>query len=75
MSRQINENIVETKAEYRKARAAESFDKKLVDLVRLQMMNHSLSQSAGKASRRPWHADDPDRMRIYRQNGADQRRL
>jgi hypothetical protein len=66
MSRQINENLAEAKAEYRRSRAGESFDKKLVDLVRMQMMNHTLSQSAGKASRRPWHADDLERMRSYR---------
>jgi hypothetical protein len=66
MSRPINENMVEAMAEYRRARAGEPFDKKLVELVRLQMMNYSLAQSAGKTSPRPWHADDLERMRVYR---------
>lgn len=66
MSEEINEKLISAKAEYRQKRAGESFDKKLVDLIRLQMLRQSISHSSGKPAKRPWHAEDEHRMRAYR---------
>ncbi|MBX3152381.1 hypothetical protein KF728_19640 [Candidatus Obscuribacterales bacterium] len=66
MSDEISPKIISAKAKFRKKRANESFDKKLVDLVRLQMVNQSMAKASGKPAKRPWHADDEQRMRAYR---------
>lgn len=60
-----NEDIYEAKAAARRKRAAEPFEKKLLALVRMQMMDYSLAQSAGRTVRKPWHFDDEDRMKKY----------
>jgi hypothetical protein len=66
MNNEIGQKAITAKAEFRQKRANESFDKKLVDLVRLQMVNQSIAKSSGKTAKRPWHADDEQRMRAYR---------
>lgn len=60
-----NEDIYKAKAEARKKRAAESFELKLLALVRMQMMDYSLARSAGRAVRKPWHYEDKERMKKY----------
>jgi hypothetical protein len=62
---QSNEDIYKAKAESRKKRAAEPFERKLLALVRMQMMDYSLARSAGRAARKPWHSEDKDRMKKY----------
>jgi hypothetical protein len=52
------EDIWTAKAESRRQRAADSFDSKLVSLVRMQMMNYEVAGAAGRAARKPWHFDD-----------------
>jgi len=60
-----NEEIYKGKAEARKKRAAEPFERKLLALVRMQMMDYSIARSAGRTTRRPWHSEDKDRMKKY----------
>ncbi len=60
-----NEDIYKAKAEARRKRAAEPFECKLLALVRMQMMDYSLAQSAGRTARKPWHSEDKDRMKKY----------
>lgn len=65
-----NEEIYQAKAEARKKRAAEPFQRKLLALVRMQMMDYSLARSAGRTARKPWHADDTERMKKYADAGG-----
>lgn len=60
-----NEDIHEAKAVARRKRAAEPFELKLLALVRMQMMDYSVAQSAGRTARKPWHSEDKDRMKKY----------
>ena len=60
-----NEDIYKAKAEARRKRAAEPFERKLLALVRMQMMDYSLARSAGRTARKPWHSEDKDRMKKY----------
>ncbi|MDX1990172.1 MAG: hypothetical protein SFV17_26000 [Candidatus Obscuribacter sp.] len=60
-----NEEIYKAKAEDRKARAAEPFERKLLALVRMQMMDYAIAQAAGRTARQPWHFDDKERMEKY----------
>lgn len=60
-----NEDIYKAKAEARRKRAADSFERKLLALVRMQMMDYSLAQSAGRNARKPWHSEDKIRMKKY----------
>ena len=60
-----NEDIYAAKAAARKKRAAEPFERKLLALVRMQMMDYSVACAAGRPVRRPWHADDEERMKRY----------
>lgn len=60
-----NEDIYEAKAAARRKRAAEPFELKLLALVRMQMIDYALAQSAGRTARKPWHADDKNRMKRY----------
>jgi hypothetical protein len=66
MSEEISQKAISAKSEFRQKRASEPFDKKLQDLVRLQMVNQSIAKSSGKPAKRPWHADDEQRMLAYR---------
>lgn len=66
MSKEISQKAISAKLEFRQKKASESFDKKLRDLVRLQMINQSIAKSSGKTAKRPWHAEDEQRMRAYR---------
>jgi fructoselysine-6-P-deglycase FrlB-like protein len=59
------EDIYKAKAEARKQRALEPFEKKLVALVRMQMMNYEMAKSTGRTIRTPWHFEDKDRMKKY----------
>ncbi len=52
------EDIYAAKTESRRQRAADSFDSKLVSLVRMQMINYEVAGAAGRAARKPWHFDD-----------------
>ncbi len=60
-----NEDIYKAKAEARKKRAAEPFERKLLALVRMQMMDYSLARSAGRTARKPWHSEDKERTKKY----------
>ena len=60
-----NEDIYKAKAEARRKRAAEPFERKLLALVRMQMMDYSLARSAGRTARKPWHSEDKVRMKKY----------
>lgn len=60
-----NEDIYEAKAAARRKRAEEPFDRKLLALVRMQMMDYSLAQAAGRTARKPWHSEDKDRTKKY----------
>jgi hypothetical protein len=60
-----NEDIYKAKAEARRKRAAEPFEKKLLALVRMQIMDYSLARSAGRTARKPWHSEDKDRIKKY----------
>ena len=60
-----NEDIYKAKAEARRKRAAEPFERKLLALVRMQMMDYSLARSAGRTARKPWHAEDKERTKKY----------
>jgi hypothetical protein len=60
-----NEDIYKAKAEARRKRAAEPFERKLLALVRMQMIDYSLAQSAGRIARKPWHSEDKERIEIY----------
>jgi len=60
-----NDDIYKAKAEARRKRAAEPFERKLLALVRMQMMDYALAQATGRTARKPWHFDDKERMRIY----------
>lgn len=60
-----NEDIYKAKAEARRKRAAEPFERKLLALVCMQMMDYSLAQSTGRTARKPWHSEDKDRMKKY----------
>jgi len=60
-----NEDIFRAKAEARRKRAAEPFEKKLLALVRMQMMDYSLARSAGRTARKPWHSEDKERTKRY----------
>ncbi len=65
-----NEEIYKAKAESRRKRAAEPFERKLLALVRMQMMDYSLARSAGRTARAPWHSEDKDRMKKYANSQA-----
>lgn len=60
-----NEDIYRAKAEARKKRAQEPFERKLIALVRMQMMDYSIAQAAGRTTRKPWHFEDKERMKKY----------
>jgi fructoselysine-6-P-deglycase FrlB-like protein len=60
-----NEDIYKAKAEVRRMRAAEPFERKLLALVRMQMMDYSIARSAGRTARKPWHSEDKNRVKIY----------
>lgn len=60
-----NEDIYKAKAEARRKRAAEPFERKLLALVRMQMMDYAVAQSAGRTARKPWHYEDKDRTKKY----------
>jgi hypothetical protein len=60
-----HEDIYKAKAESRRKRAAEPFERKLLALVRMQMMDYSIARAAGRNARKPWHSDDSDRMKKY----------
>lgn len=62
---QSSEDIYKAKAESRRKRAAEPFERKLLALVRMQMMDYSLARAAGREARAPWHSEDKDRMQKY----------
>lgn len=50
------EDIYKSKAEYRKKRAQEPFESKLLAVVRMQRMQYSMTLAAGKTPiRKPWH--------------------
>jgi hypothetical protein len=65
-----NEDIYQAKAEARKKRAAEPFERKLLALVRMQMMDYAVAQSAGRIARKPWHSEDKDRTKKYASSQA-----
>ena len=67
-----NEDVYRAKAEARRKRAAEPFERKLLALVRMQMIDYSLARSAGRTARNPWHFDDKDRMKKYANSEAHQ---
>jgi hypothetical protein len=60
-----NEDIYKAKAEARRKRATEPFERKLLALVRMQMMDYSLAQAAVRTARKPWHSEDKDRTMKY----------
>ncbi|MBX9570314.1 MAG: hypothetical protein K2X77_15565 [Candidatus Obscuribacterales bacterium] len=60
-----NEDIYEAKAESRRKRAAEPFERKLLALVRMQLMDYSLAIAAGRVARKPWHFEDQERIKKY----------
>jgi len=60
-----NEDIYKAKVEARRKRAAEPFERKLLALVRMQMMDYSLARSAGRTARKPWHSEDKERTKKY----------
>ncbi len=52
------EDIYKSKAEYRKKRAQEPFESKLLAVVRMQRMQYSMTLAAGKTPlRKPWHSN------------------
>jgi hypothetical protein len=67
-----NEDVYRAKAEARRKRAAEPFERKLLALVRMQMMDYSLARSAGRSVRNPWHFEDKNRLKIYANAQANQ---
>lgn len=56
------EDMYKLKAEARKKRAAEPFEKKLQALVRMQYMQYEMNQAAGRSVRKPWHWDKVARI-------------
>jgi len=50
-----NEDVYRAKAEDRKKKASEPFEKKLQAVVRMQRMEYAIAQSTGQACRKPWH--------------------
>lgn len=70
-----NEDIYQAKIEARRKRAEEPFERKLLALVRMQMIDYSLARSTGRIARKPWHSDDEERMKKYAaaQDGADKK--
>ncbi|MBS2004175.1 MAG: hypothetical protein U0103_07675 [Candidatus Obscuribacterales bacterium] len=60
-----NDDIYKAKADARRQRAAEPFERKLLALVRMQMLNYAVAKSAGRTARPPWHAEDKLRMKKY----------
>jgi hypothetical protein len=63
------EDIYAAKAESRRQRAADSFDSKLVSLVRMQMMNYEVAGAAGRSARKPWHFEDRAMMEKLSESG------
>lgn len=61
----LNEGIYEAKLEMRKRRAAEPFEKKMLALVRMQMVAYEMAKAAGRPGVKPWHFDDEERMNAY----------
>lgn len=50
-----NADVYQSKAEYRKQRAQEPFEKKLQAVVRMQRLEYSIAQSMGRKCSKPWH--------------------
>lgn len=48
-----NEDIYKAKVETRRKRAEEPFERKLLALVRMQMIDYSLARSSGRTARKP----------------------
>lgn len=52
-------NAYRAKAEYRKQRANESFEKKLRAVVQMQHLEYKIAQSMGRECAKPWHSKKP----------------